>query len=103
MEQSHLVGWYKYFQHRHQMSYNLGDRSYFLPGNLKIGTAATLLGNDSKLIIAFDLNKLLVPTEPIYGSNGINELQVFGYIFYSPSYNPFLGSRVSWNLETKLC
>ena len=29
----------------------------------------------------------------------ISELQVFGYIFYSPSYNPFLGSRVSWNLE----
>jgi len=52
------------------MSYNLGDRSYFLPGNLKVGTAVTLLGNDSKLIIAFDLNKLLAPTEPIYGSNG---------------------------------
>jgi hypothetical protein len=31
----------------------------------------------------------------------IGELQVFGYIFYSPSYNPFLGSRVSWNLENE--
>ncbi|TCD12988.1 hypothetical protein EZ449_02775 [Pedobacter frigidisoli] len=29
----------------------------------------------------------------------INELQVFGYISYSPSYNPFLGSEVSWKLQ----
>lgn len=32
----------------------------------------------------------------------ISELQVFGYIFYSPSYNPFLGSEVSWNLENEI-
>jgi hypothetical protein len=29
----------------------------------------------------------------------ISELQLFGYIIYIPSYNPFLGSQVSWNLE----
>jgi long-subunit fatty acid transport protein len=53
-----------------KMSYSRGNRSYFLPGNFKIGTAATLLGNESKLIIALDFNKLLVPTEPIYSSDG---------------------------------
>lgn len=53
-----------------KISYNIGDSPYFLPANMKIGTAATLLGNDSKLIIAVDLNKLLVPTQPIYGSDG---------------------------------
>ena len=37
---------------------------------MKIGTAATLMGNNSKLTIAIDLNKLLVPTQPIHGGDG---------------------------------
>jgi hypothetical protein len=70
-----------------KISYNIGDSPYFLPANLKIGTAATLLGNDNKLIIAFDLNKLLVPTQPVYGSDwGIirgrdPDRSVFGRVF----------------------
>lgn len=52
-----------------KISYNIGDTPYFLPANLKIGTAATFIGQDSKLTLAFDLNKLLVPTQPIYGEN----------------------------------
>ncbi|MBE5318011.1 type IX secretion system outer membrane channel protein PorV [Pedobacter sp. MR2016-19] len=53
-----------------KISYNIGDEPYFLPANLKIGTAATLVGEESKLIIALDLNKLLVPTQPIYDAEG---------------------------------
>lgn len=48
-----------------------GARSYFLPANLKLGTAARLsIDNESALLIAIDLNKLMVPTEPIYHNNG---------------------------------
>jgi len=53
-----------------KISYNIGDSPYFLPGNLKIGGAATLVGQESKLIFALDLNKLLVPTQPIYDDKG---------------------------------
>jgi len=53
-----------------KISYNIGDNPYFLPANLKIGTAATLVGEESKLIIALDLNKLLVPTQPVYDADG---------------------------------
>lgn len=53
-----------------KMSYGSGNTSYFLPANFKIGTAATLLGQDSRLIIALDLNKLMAPTQPIYDVNG---------------------------------
>lgn len=53
-----------------KISYSIGDNPYFLPANLKVGTAATLLGKDSKIIIALDLNKLLVPTQPIYNNDG---------------------------------
>jgi len=53
-----------------KISYNIGDSPYFLPGNLKLGGAATLIGQESKLIIALDFNKLLVPTQPVYDVNG---------------------------------
>lgn len=47
-------------------------RSYFLPANLKLGAAYVLFQNpgDQKLIIALDLNKLLVPSPPEYDNNG---------------------------------
>jgi len=53
-----------------KISYNIGDSPYFLPGNLKFGGAATIIGHESKLVVALDLNKLLVPTQPIYDTNG---------------------------------
>lgn len=50
---------------------NTGSVPYFLPGNFKIGTAATLMPNgDNHFIIALDLNKLMVPTQPIYDGEG---------------------------------
>lgn len=50
--------------------YNHGPQ-YFLPANLKMGIANTLILDDfNKFTFALDLNKLLVPTPPIRDSNG---------------------------------
>ncbi|MDQ0966725.1 hypothetical protein QFZ20_002128 [Flavobacterium sp. W4I14] len=54
-----------------KMNYSMGGQPYYLPANLKIGTAATLLpGQNSHFIIALDLNKLMVPTQPVYDNDG---------------------------------
>lgn len=54
-----------------KMSYVDTGPKYFLPTNLKIGGASTFMLNDlSQFTVALDLNKLLVPTQPIYGTNG---------------------------------
>lgn len=54
-----------------KIDYNADAKSYFLPANFKIGTAATLLpDDDNRFIIALDLNKLMVPTQPVYNQNG---------------------------------
>ncbi|MES2828344.1 MAG: type IX secretion system outer membrane channel protein PorV [Bacteroidota bacterium] len=43
----------------------------FLPANFKLGGATTFLIDDySTFTFALDLNKLLVPTQPIYDGNG---------------------------------
>ncbi len=49
-----------------------GSRSEFLPTNLKLGAAFSfhLQGSMQKLTLSADINKLLVPTPPVYGSNG---------------------------------
>lgn len=47
-----------------------GDKS-FLPTNLRLGGASTFLVDDySQFTVSLDFNKLLVPTEPIYGTSG---------------------------------
>jgi len=54
-----------------KMSYGNVGNANFLPANFKIGTAATFLsGKASHFIVALDFNKLMVPTQPIYDSNG---------------------------------
>lgn len=53
-----------------KMDYGNAKQSLFLPGNLKIGGAATSQIDDlSTLTFALDFNKLLVPTQPIYDAN----------------------------------
>jgi hypothetical protein len=49
-----------------------GSRSEFLPTNLKLGAAFSfhLQGSLQKLTLSADINKLLVPTPPVYDSNG---------------------------------
>jgi len=54
-----------------KMSYSDSQTSDFIPMNMRIGTAWTMnLDNFNKLTLAFDLNKLLVPTPPIYDADG---------------------------------
>jgi hypothetical protein len=50
-----------------KMSYSDSQTSDFIPINMRIGTAGTIdLDNFNKLTLAIDINKLLVPTPPIY-------------------------------------
>lgn len=54
-----------------KMNYTDGGDDYFLPTNLKIGGASTFIIDDySEITLAVDFNKLLVPTQPIYNSDG---------------------------------
>lgn len=54
-----------------KVSYVDGGSKYFLPTNLKIGTASTFIIDDyNQFTFALDLNKLLVPTQPVRDSNG---------------------------------
>lgn len=54
-----------------KMAYSTTGQSYFLPTNLKIGIAQTMvLDTYNTLTFSFDVNKLLVPTPPIRDANG---------------------------------
>jgi hypothetical protein len=54
-----------------KMSYVDGGPKYFLPTNLKLGGASTLIIDDySQFTIALDFNKLMVPTQPIRDNTG---------------------------------
>ncbi len=54
-----------------KMGYADGAVKSFLPTNLKLGAATTFLVDDyNTFTFALDLNKLLVPTQPIYDSSG---------------------------------
>lgn len=54
-----------------KISYSDNGVRYFQPTNLKLGVANTWrLDGLNKLTVAFDVNKLLVPTPPIRDNNG---------------------------------
>lgn len=54
-----------------KMSYVEGGNKYFMPTNLKLGGASTFLIDDyNQVTLALDFNKLLVPTQPIYDTDG---------------------------------
>lgn len=54
-----------------KMSYSDNGTKSFLPTNMKIGGASTFMLDDlSTLTFALDLNKLLVPTNPIRDADG---------------------------------
>jgi Type IX secretion system protein PorV len=54
-----------------KMNYSTSGESNFIPMNMRLGTAVTLnLDKYNKITATLDLNKLLVPTPPIYG--GVN-------------------------------
>jgi hypothetical protein len=50
-----------------KMSYSDAQTSDFIPMNMRLGTAYTInLDNFNKITLTLDINKLLVPTPPIY-------------------------------------
>lgn len=54
-----------------KMSYVDGGPKYFLPTNMKLGGASTIIIDDySQFTFALDFNKLMVPTQPIRDTNG---------------------------------
>jgi len=54
-----------------KVGYTDGGQKYFLPTNFKFGLANTInLDEYNQLTIAFDVNKLLVPTPPIRNASG---------------------------------
>lgn len=54
-----------------KMSYSDSQTSDFIPMNMRLGVASTInLDNFNKLMLTIDINKLLVPTPPIYYSVG---------------------------------
>lgn len=54
-----------------KMGYSASGERNFLPTNWKLGAASTFMIDDySTITFALDFNKLLVPTQPIYDSNG---------------------------------
>lgn len=54
-----------------KMNYTEGGDDYFLPANLKIGGASTFILDDyNEISLAVDFNKLLVPTQPLYNTDG---------------------------------
>lgn len=55
-----------------KISYSDNGQKYFLPANLKIGAANTWILDDfNRVTFTLDLNKLLVPTQPIRDSAGV--------------------------------
>jgi hypothetical protein len=53
-----------------KMSYSDGQISDFIPMNMRLGSSLTVnLDNFNKITATIDLNKLLVPTPPIYNSS----------------------------------
>jgi Type IX secretion system protein PorV len=54
-----------------------GEQRYFIPTNLRLGTAVTYYADHlSKFNFVLDLNKLMVPTPPTYGAtiNGVRQI-----------------------------
>jgi hypothetical protein len=52
-----------------KMSYSDSQTSDFIPMNMRLGTAATInLDSYNKITATIDINKLLVPTPPIYSA-----------------------------------
>lgn len=53
-----------------KIKYPFTTTPYFLPTNLRLGTSYTMhLDNFTKLSLLLDINKLLVPTPPVYALN----------------------------------
>lgn len=60
-----------------KVTYSSESNENFIPGNLRIGSAfKTNLDAYNTLTFALDINKLLVPTPPVYQTNDAGEIEV---------------------------
>lgn len=60
-----------------KLSYDGGIQQYFIPTNLRLGAAlSSEISPDHQVMFAIDLNKLLVPSPPIYSKNEQGELVI---------------------------
>jgi len=60
-----------------KISYTEGDRKDFIPTNLRVGTSYKInLDNFNSVMVGLDLNKLLVPTPPIYKVDSVGNAVV---------------------------
>ncbi|MEP1093976.1 MAG: type IX secretion system outer membrane channel protein PorV [Cyclobacteriaceae bacterium] len=60
-----------------KVTYSSESNENFIPGNLRIGSAfKTNLDAYNTITFALDINKLLVPTPPIYQTNSAGEIEV---------------------------
>lgn len=76
-----------------KMNYTNTAERDFLPANLRLGTAFSLVPDEyNKVTFAFDINKLLVPTRPIY------RLDNQGNILYDADGNPQILSGIDNNV-----
>jgi hypothetical protein len=58
-----------------KMSYSDSQTSDFIPMNMRLGTACTIeLDNFNKITATIDINKLLVPTPPIYSPTNADSI-----------------------------
>lgn len=54
-----------------KISYNDAGNKFFLPANMRLGAASTFIFNGlNQLTFALDINKLLVPAQPVYNTEG---------------------------------
>lgn len=81
-----------------KIAYTESGNSNFLPTNLRIGTAITAEIDDyNKITFAFDLNKLLVPSNPIYARDSIT-----GQIQFDGNGNPVVAQGEDPNQKSVL-
>ena len=54
-----------------KIGYNDVGNRFFLPANIRLGAASTFIFNNvNQLTFALDLNKLVVPSQPVYDNDG---------------------------------
>jgi len=81
-----------------KIAYTESGNSNFLPTNLRVGTAITAEIDDyNSITFAFDLNKLLVPSNPIYARDSIT-----GQIQFDGNGNPIVAQGQDPNQKTVL-
>lgn len=81
-----------------KIAYTESGNSNFLPTNLRLGTAITAEIDDyNKITFALDLNKLLVPSNPIYARDSIT-----GQIQFDGNGNPVVAQGQDPNQKTVL-